>query len=866
MNKSIRVLDLDLNILKKLENLEIFRIYELIRADLVELNFHHHEVEKINQVLDIYKYNELKRELRGRVRVHQFEYLDSKYSIDDLNLSLRSFNALKNSKINSISKLLFAIEDMDIYNIGSLGSKSIVQVMKSVNEIIHKEKLTEKIPLYQKHHQFDELTIQQMGFSQSAIMSLTNLNLDTLGKLRHHYLNGKLAEFFNYKTLKVILDEFSKYFSTKISNEFFFLKNVLIEKYLGKIKIDEIPNLIKEDDFIVDVESVLKKLENRPDILIENDYLRLPYLVEKLKEVKLKKESEAILIARFNGLTLQAVADQFGKTRERIRQIVRDRMAQISMFFEESLVKEYNKFVWHPAVFKKVYNINDFSFNTVKYLGKKFSFEEEYEFPEEYIQYLFNHNIVSRFNIEDFQASLPEVFHPKIEIYGHTVDKMTKRHFLEYVIEHFIPKQGVHKFKIIAKANQVSKENDLDYYYDKYIDIVTNTVQGLQNIRYYDYNIITEEILEELKQILYDVDSVYSCTYFYHKYQDLMNRIDVHDGYELHFVLRRFFAKSTEFEDLIDFNRQPMLAAKGKSYKDVIVEKWDQLTSPVDLDQFTNELINDYGYHPGTLINIINLALGDYISLRVLYNKKPELSNDTLDKIKNIMHDDFYEIGELTKILDDHGIRVEDYQYFSNFWLKDFGYKTHDVNYIIKEEYSSLKNVFFDKVLSNDIYQITSKDHAMRETTLILFVETLRQEFLAFPTKDEKLITMKYLESKGIMETDIRNYVNALTNYLPKNEYFTYDSLLKNKYYDTDPALKKVELMELSTDLMIDFIRNVPGIKKTTKGDLFRISNEQTTVAEFLDYISKKHNIVDKNELKDFVKENYGLTVKKYEF
>ena len=150
----------------------------------------------------------------------------------------------------------------------------------------------------------------------------------------------------------------------------------------------------------------------------------------------------------------------------------------------------------------------------------------------------------------------------------------------------------------------------------------------------------------------------------------------------------------------------------------------------------------------------------------------------------------------------------------------------------------------------------------MRETTLILFIENLRKEYLAFPTKGNKLITMKYLETKGIYKEDIIKYVEALKKHLQREEYFTYFSLKKNNYQEANPIFKKMENYKLDNELMISFIRNVPGIKKTTKGNLYRISKKPTTISEFLNFISSEHNISDSKELRSFVKENYGIIIR----
>lgn len=865
MNKSIRILKLPLQLIKRIEDQGVYRIFELININLDELGLSTVDTTTLRERLEEYKSNEIQKELIGVEKIDKYQYLNAKYTLEDLDLSLRSYNALTNDNIHTISDLISAIENMEIYNVENLGTKSIIQVMESVQKIVAVENLDTKIPIYQKENIYDDISITQMGFTQGAENSLMNLGLDTIGQIRQYYLSGQLSSMFNYKTLKVVVGEFGKYFSDRVDGSYSFFKNYLIEKRLGKISLTDLQDYYYEHGVGISKEMIKDRFLNRQDFIIEDESIRLLYLIEKLDVIKIKKESEDILIERFKGNTLQNVADKFGKTRERIRQIVRDRMAQISMFYEEAFVKEYNRYCWHPSVFMKVYGVNEFSFNVIKYLGFKYSFDEEYVFPEEYLKELFAKKLIPEFDFEEFRISLPDVFHPRIEIYGKSVEKMTKRVFLEYVIEHFVPADGLHKSKIIVIANKVSKDNNLDYYYDKYIDIVTNTVQGLQNVRYYDYRRITDDVIARFKEILYSIDSVYSCTYFYLKYKDLMDQIDIRDGYELHFVLRRYFARTEEFEKIIDFNRQPMIGVVGKTFADVIVEKWNQLTEPINLDIFANQLIRDYGYHRGTLINIINATLGDYISLRILYHEKPVITPQTMSKLKGIMVDDFYELSELTRILNQHGIKVKDYQYFSNFWLDECGYKTHDVNYIIKKEFSSLKDVFFTRVLKDDIYQITKKDHMMRETTLILFVETLRQEYLAFPVKHNKLVNMRYLENKGVKEQDLRDYVNALKKYLPKETYFTYDYLLKNNYIKADPAFEKLESFKLGKDLMIDFIRNVPGIKKTTKGNLFRISKQQTTVTEFLDYLASVYKTDDFKTLRQLAKEHYGITIRSYD-
>ena len=216
------------------------------------------------------------------------------------------------------------------------------------------------------------------------------------------------------------------------------------------------------------------------------------------------------------------------------------------------------------------------------------------------------------------------------------------------------------------------------------------------------------------------------------------------------------------------------------------------------------------------MVNIINSTLGDYISLKVLYNFKPVIKPEVLSKIQAIMQDEFYELTELAEILNNHGIKTADYQYFSNFWLKDFGYKTHDVNYIIKEEYSSLKEIFFKNVLSEDILYYYEKDKKIRETTLILFIETLRQEYLVFQVGKRKLVNIRHLENQE-SQRKTSKLMFRLWRGLFRKPLFYLRKLTQREVLSKRSCIRKTGKDEFDKELMINFIRNIPGIKRRPK-------------------------------------------------
>ncbi|MGD9886934.1 MAG: hypothetical protein AB7T03_03100 [Bacilli bacterium] len=863
MNRSIKLLQLDEDIMKKLENQHIYQVNQLVNFDYEKGGFSKAEEKVIVGAFQTYKEEELTKELRGMVNYFPLEYLDDKYPFRKLNLSLRAFNGLNRNKINSVSEIIKLIIDFKIYELDYLGATSIGQVMEQMQKIISLEQLEKHLPLYQMHHRYDEITLTELGFFEQMVSKLESLGYDNLGKLRLGYLNGELANLFNYKTMQSFTNKLSEYFSFTADNHFFFFQLFLVESRFGSSSWKEILSLMGTNDASHLVQ-LKNRLKNHNDLFVDEDGVRLPYFIEKIQKSKLKKESIDIIVSRFQGLTLQKVAVKFHKTRERIRQIVRDRMMQISLFYEEALLKEYNRFAWHPEVFKRIYNIDEFSFNVIKHLGQKVHFIDKYEFPNDYIQSLMDQNKIRPLSISEFHQYFPKLFAPKMVIYGKTYDGMTRKKFLEFVIEHYIPHKGMHKSKIVQKANQIAFENNLDFYFDKFIDVVSNTIIGLRCTRFYDYSQITYRVKERLAIILDEVDNVYSCNHFFKKHHEFLKTIDIRDGYELHFLLKKYFQEDEEYRTKIDFNRQPMIGPVGMTFSDSVRNTWANLKQPMHLDLFINQLLEKHGFHPGTLVNIINQTLGDYICFHTLYNQKPVLSIEIKNRMKEILTDDFYELNEIKRILDKKGISQRDYQYFSNFWLDEFGYKTHDINYIIKKQFSSIKSLFFEKVLPHDVYIISPKDRKMRETTLILFLETLRSLYLMFPVGSEKLVSMKSLEKQGVSEQSLRDYVEALTGFLQKEQYFTYESLVNEQYYLHSPIFQTVENYHLERDIMIELIRNVKGMKKTTKGDLFRISSKPPIIQHFLNYLQYQHRFSDFEQLRDFAFNHYGMVVKKY--
>ena len=65
---------------------------------------------------------------------HTLGSLNSSFSIEDLDLSVRSYNCLKRAEINTVADLMQKSED-DMIKVRNLGRKSLEEVKKKLQEL-----------------------------------------------------------------------------------------------------------------------------------------------------------------------------------------------------------------------------------------------------------------------------------------------------------------------------------------------------------------------------------------------------------------------------------------------------------------------------------------------------------------------------------------------------------------------------------------------------------------------------------------------------------------------------------------------------------------------------------------------------------
>lgn len=286
------------------------------------------------------------------VNIEPFEYkirFDEKDSIDLMNLSNRSYNALQKNKINTILKL-FVMSEKDLRQIRSMGSKSVNEVLRlrkdyfPASDIVYKviDKMNIKEEIISLLINEKESNIgSKMEDNERMVIQYAREAINTIGfeiakkayddpermkMIINSFKNYSLVSQHTKEILKVFYRIPKKRFDKEIQNYIDVLNDEVKEEIYTPIK-DEISGIRKISEIENLVESIcinkvkreaLNKLLKFLSADIHDEcMMQVNSAFDELSTVKMRE----ILYRRFCGETLQVISDSYNVTREWIRQL-----------------------------------------------------------------------------------------------------------------------------------------------------------------------------------------------------------------------------------------------------------------------------------------------------------------------------------------------------------------------------------------------------------------------------------------------------------------------------------------------------------------------------------------------------------------
>lgn len=778
------------------------------------------------------------------------EYLYSKdATINDLELlPTKAYNLLLINGYEKLDKIIFLSKE-ELLHIHNMDSDSARSIVKSCKRYIRK--ISNEISQYfleksatQKQKFLFNLDVDDNEENREAILSYVRLNDVSVKNLQlsNRTLNPLLRKDLNYMSDIVLMskDDFMKIpkLGSCAVNE---IINV-ISRYILQHK-DRLENYVSDDANIAINDDKVKRVIINSFDTTKFEGLSFTDIVSRIKFPvkipldKIKKmigqliserkleyvdyrcyrvydrfidyvskcylinhREKSMIIKKLNGKTLEEIGNEYGVTRERIRQIVNKNIKKVrscyisetglSLFDEEYYTYLYKTYNLDFKDCSEWLGIPPYVWNFLDLLGVKKGNKD----LEDAIKDVQNLDAGMRLRIKNY------INRDKMFIDGKWVK--INRYDLERAIIKKCCKKEVTAKEFSDIFNNYLRNADIPfdenvYYTDKVLRSRKNRLAEAdfvlwkfgERFRYYDINSLDySELLETLDLGSY-LDVEISTAKFFETYPELMEKYDIHDPYELHNLLKKVLSKiKTEEYSKVHFSKMPTIRFgypnREKTLYTLMVEN-----SPISMNDLCELIHSEYGYDLRLIPSYLS-HLMDYNSNGIFRVDQKKISEENKSILLSNLTDDFYFFDEIKDIYR-NVIPNADVDEINTYNLKKMGFLVFS-KYAIKN-FNSAEEYFRDMFTKEDTFDISP--FRIKYSNIVIYYQVfmeLKRELEIIEFEPDKFINFRKLKCAGITKDMIKEFCDDAYEFAEDQTFFSIQ-LLKINGFDS-------ELFELGFD------------------------------------------------------------------
>ncbi|HEP1794348.1 TPA: hypothetical protein VB881_000966 [Streptococcus suis] len=570
-----------------------------------------------------------------------------------------------------------------------------------------------------------------------------------------------IKEIEKYKSVYQDLNISKEVFTSIINSDgrVYELLRLLYKK--GKTDVNP-TNLLKYDNMLSEsTSSEDVKLIDNEEVFETSTIQKNGFLLESAVSLDSFLESEFkhkdILLSRLNGNTLQQIGNQFGLTRERIRQILKKIQKSMPPIIEVNQFGQlFSEFDISREVFKKVFAADDriYEFLNISLKKGKKSISTEIlngDYSDEIKEYILS---LSNYMIIDGEIKKQSRENIIINVLKKYCDlqKYFKGDELMYLFSEENKKTSL-QFKSIK-----SLESQLE----RYNHVIFSMGNGY---RYHKF-LVNDEISNYLHSIFsYLDDGAYNMDYVYKRHIDFFESIDILDGSELHNFIKKYNVQNLG----IQLNRNPEFV-KGALSKKEYVFSYLKLFNNQKTDQFLNFMNKKFGLHKGSLGAYISVEFGGYLSTSTIFITESNIIGFT-ESLKQYFTEEFYSLSVFEKIAKEHGIFP-----LSPEKIFALGFFQRG-SIIIKNSYRGAIEALSTYILSHKIFK-QEDNEIVKSSEYYNTIRMLETEYKILKITSDSFINVKYLENRGFDSNRLREFVTKVENFVDENAYFSVISIL----------------------------------------------------------------------------------------
>ena len=623
----------------------------------------------------------------------------SHHNITELKLSARAENSLLRIGCDTLSKLS-RISEKDLRAMKGLGAKTC-------DEILNKRATWAESNLYiATFVENDEIISEpEKAFYEKVTATLCPIKRLFWRQLRKLLLENDIMQQADDFSLKRINDKFM--FTVIHLDEFdlpliCYFKNLVPEEI---IKTQNLNNKFGEENLGFDGVILIKRLLDS-EICKQKDeyiYINKPNVIQYLERHKDNFESKKYesFVRRLNGESLQEIGDIFYLSRERVRQI---------------LVKMANKM---PYLYEDYYR---FPYEYFKFSKDEFcnAFPECGDIGYEYlsIRYKKGKEVISDKSLEKYTG-----------IYKERMEEYLKEEKLRQDKRHVTRTEMVYRV-LMSHSDCAMTIDEFEKEYNEYLsrrnypkDRLKINIRTVSNRLRNSPHIVFDKdnrmrYCEAAPQIIWDnvefnqyKDMIISAELIYRDYIELMEELDIRDGYELFYIIKSSLDKWDNKDFDISCRRVPvMILGNGDEAKQALHLLKE--ISPIDFWGYYKAYEERYGVRSANGNPVITGALANYyLDGEYSVDVSALDDEDALELKQALSKKNFWFIDEVEKLFSEICTNSSQ-DALNKVALKRIGYSLN-IGYLYNDAYGTVVNYYDQEIFSKEILDLNEYDRRL---------------------------------------------------------------------------------------------------------------------------------------------------------
>jgi hypothetical protein len=631
-------------------------------------------------------------------RVYSEEQIDelSRHFITELNLPNKAINSLMRIGCNTLDKLALMRQE-DIKKLKGLGAKTCEEMLLELKQWLEANMFLSE----------DNISTEEMEFYKELATQISPIVRIYWKQLRNIVHESGLSDVIESANLGLISDDCI----SKVLNITEFepsLKNLFLRFVPnGIIRVVNMEATFSSLDLEFDINIFIRRIFDGTICTVKDEYcyLNRSHAMQYVMENCLDSgdRNKEIILRRIQGENLQTIGDSYGLSRERVRQILVKTVKKFPLMYEDYFQEPYEYFRFSKEEFCNAFpSCEEASY---EYLFIKYKKGEESITSDSISGYtgLFYERIKS-FLVEESIRRDKQTVSKTDMVYRVLLSNSDRSMSLdEFEKEYYgyIERKGYPRERLVINQRTVNNhlrnakhivfdKNNFLRYCEVEPEIIWNTIDFSQ----YQNLVISAELI-------------------YRDYEELMEELDIRDGYELFYVIK----SSLEYWDgsffEINCRRVPVIVMGDGNEERQAIQLLKEI-SPIDFLGYYESYEERFGVRKesaqgnpvitGGLINYYNEGIYA-IDVPAIDERDVIPFTDVLS-IKNFWFTDELE-KEFKKICIHSSADA-----FNSAAFKRIGYSLN-VGYAYNDKYSSVVNYFDEEIFSANIVDLNNLDRKL---------------------------------------------------------------------------------------------------------------------------------------------------------